>query len=67
MDIAAKMLAKVGGWEKNTQFHALLTLALRKFAEQRGCPLSEVIEEFDNNLRARGLTESEINAIHGID
>lgn len=67
MDIAAKMLAKVGGWDKNTQFHALLTLALRKVAEQRGCPLSEVIEEFDNNLRARGLTESEINAIHGID
>ena len=67
MDIAAKMLAKVGGWEKNTQFHMLLTLALKKVAEQRGCPLSEVIEEFDNNLRARGLTESEINAIHGID
>lgn len=67
MDIAAKMLAKVGGWDKNAQFHALLTVVLGKVAEQRGCPVSEVIEEFDNNLRARGLTESEINAIHGID
>jgi hypothetical protein len=67
MDIGAKVLAKVGGWDKNTQFHALLTVALGKVAEQRGCPLSGVNEEFDNDLRARGLTESEINAIHGID
>ena len=67
MDIAAKMLAKVGGWDKNAHFHALLTVALGKVAEQRGCPVSEVIEEFDNNLRARGLTESEIDAIHGIN
>ena len=67
MDIGAKILAKVGGWEKNSQFHSLLTVVLGKVAEQRGCPVSEVIEEFDNDLRARGLTESEINAIHGID
>lgn len=67
MDIAAKVLAKVGGWDKNAQFHSLLTVVLGKVAEQRGCPVSEVIEEFDNDLRARGLTESEINAIHGID